>query len=183
VRRRYPVISEELAEQLRAVEPSLDTGGGIGGYHLRYYPCRVAMKDGELLDRVYLTEAEPWLDIWGIDPDDDPGKASVKIEDIRHIEASPHRLPAGLANKLYDAGESGMGYCVFTVVLRDGRQLPYVTGNAVDFPSLPKGVTSSDVADVLPHTADGRFRDRDARADETTAPYHWCLFRPRRRSA
>jgi hypothetical protein len=86
-----------------------------------------------------------------------------------------HRLPADLANKLYARGESGMGYMVFTIVLRDGRRLPRVTGNLVDFPALPDGVTTSDIADVVPEGSDA-FKDRHPRADEGAAPSVWCLY-------
>jgi hypothetical protein len=62
------------------------------------------------------------------------------------------RLPAKLANKLHMAGESGMGYLLFTLSLKSGEKLVYVTGNYLfDFLDLPDGVTSNDIADVVPH--------------------------------
>jgi hypothetical protein len=125
---------------------------------------------------VYLVDAERYIRAWGVWPEDDEAKQSVAMEEVIALEESRYRLPAELANKLYAAGESGMGYTVFTVVLLDGRRLPYVTGNAVDFPLLPAGVTSEHIADVLPHEGRDVFRHRTPRPEESTAEYAWCLF-------
>jgi hypothetical protein len=78
---------------------------------------------------------------------------------------------------MYAAGESGMGYCIFTLVLADGRRLPYAVGNAVDFPNLPAGVTMDMVVDLLPHEGREAFAQRGARPTKTGAPYEWCVFR------
>jgi hypothetical protein len=48
----------------------------------------------------------------------------VAIQDVTQIADSPVRLPAELANQLYAAGESGMGYVVFTVVLGTADTCP-----------------------------------------------------------
>ena len=170
-RRSYASLSSELRTQLEAVEPSTDFGV------INYRPCCVTLATGETRDFVYLVEARTYYQIWGVWPEDDPGKKELPLGRISAIHDSPARLPAALANKLYAAGESGMGYFVFTVVLRDGRQLAFVPGNAVDFPSLPHGVTSSDIVDVLPGTgwAEG-LRDRPPLPSESAADYLWCLY-------
>jgi hypothetical protein len=169
VTKQYPSLTPELAEQLHAIEPSSD------GY-CEYRPCRVQLTSGTLVDRVYVVERDAYMDALGVDPEDDPGKSSVSVEDVRRIDESPYRLPAALANKLYAAGECGMGYYIFTVVLRDGTKLPNLTGNAVDFPALTPGVTTSDIHDVFPHVGHDRFRDRPPSAHESNAAYTWCLF-------
>jgi hypothetical protein len=69
-------------------------------------------------------------------------------------------LPARFANILYEAGESGMGYCAFSVELRDHRRLYFVTGNAVDFLNWPEGVLPDDVIGVTPHDRFSEHRDR-----------------------
>lgn len=165
-----PRISEKLLEELRDVEPSTD---GVMDYH----PCRVTLRSGATLDRVYVVEEEPYLRAWGIRPEDDPAKSSVDLAEVERIEESPLRLPPPLANKIYAAGESGMGYTVFTLVLADGRSLPYTTGNAVDFPLLPAGIRMADVVDALPHDGRETFRDRLPREEESTADYYWCTYR------
>lgn len=163
----YPVISEGLRAQLALVEPSTD---GFCSYH----PCRVTLRTGETRDYIYVVEARCYFSVAGFWPKEE---WSLAIEEVAAIEDSPLRLPPALANKLYAAGESGMGAYVFTVVLRDGTQLPYATGDLVDFPLLPAGITSIDVIDVLPHYGLGRFHNRGPRPDESSADYSLCLYR------
>ncbi|MDC7675824.1 hypothetical protein [Asticcacaulis machinosus] len=126
------------------------------------------MKDGTELPRVYICEATSWYKYWGVWPEDDAGKKSIDLNLIAGIAASPQRLPASFANKLYDAGESGMGYTIFTVVFADGLEVAYGTGNAVDFIRYPHGKTAHDIRDVLPHM--GRDTAR------TCPDYIWCLY-------
>jgi len=92
------------------------------------------------------------------------------------IDESPLRLPARFANTVYAAGESDMGYVIFIVVLADGRRLPFVTGNRIDFPALPEGVGSADVVDAIPREGGSIFKYRPPRPDESSVDYHWCLF-------
>lgn len=162
-------LRSELREQLERIEPSSD---GVCAYR----PCRVQLVSGETRDFVYVVDADEYIRVWGVWPEDDTGKRALAVEDVVAVEESPYRLPAELANKLYAWGESGMGYTLFTVVLRDGRRLPRVTGGAVDFPVLPDGLTTRDIVDVL---REGRevFKDRAPRADEGTAEYAWSLYR------
>jgi len=142
-----------------------------------YRPCQVTLISGDIVDRVVIVEADSYLTAWGVWPADDAGKRSVAIQDVTQIADSPVRLPAELANQLYAAGESGMGYVIFTVVLRDGRRLPFVAGNLVDFPALPSGVGTADIVDVLAHQGPEEFRGRGPYRHEQSAPYQWCLFR------
>ena len=141
-----------------------------------YRPCRVTLRSGEIQDRVYIVEADGYLRACGVDPSADAAKRSIAVDQVVTIADSPYRLPAPLANKLYRAGESGMGYVIFTVVLNDGRRLTFVTGNAVDFPAWPADVNPQDAVDVLPHQGRDVFRDRPPSATESSADYCWCLY-------
>jgi hypothetical protein len=159
-----PKITPQLLEQLKKVKPSRDEFATV----LEYYPCKVTLKDGRSFDRVYVQEIESYIKHWSISPKDDTFKYSIPIAEVARIEESPFRLPAKLADKMYKAGESGMGYCVFTLVLKDGRKLPYITGNAVDFPNLPDDVNSSMIIDLLPH--EGREELQDQRGSYLPDP-------------
>jgi len=139
-------------------------------YGLKYYPCRVMLKDGGHVDRVYVVEQQQYIRVWGVYPEGDGGKSSVLIEDVVDIEESPSRLPAQLANKLYEAGESGMGGTVFTVVFRHGGRQAFAAGNAVDFISFPEGKTTADIRDVLPH------KGRESRDIKKAPAYYWCIY-------
>ncbi|WP_022928309.1 hypothetical protein [Patulibacter americanus] len=165
----FGTLSPELRAQLERVPPSDDRG-------VAYRPCRVRLRSGAWRDYVYVLDADEYHRAWGVWPADDRAKREILVDDVVEIEESPHRLPAALASRIYAGGESGMGYTMFTVVLRDGRRLPRVVGNAVDFPVLPVGVTTDDVADVV---REGRevFRHRSPRPDEGAAHYAWCLYR------
>lgn len=171
-----PKITPQLLEQLNKIKPSKDEFATV----IEYYPCKVTLKDGQSFDRVYVQELESYIKHWGISPKDDAFKYSIPIAEAARIEESPFRLPAKLADKMYQAGESGMGYCVFTLVLEDGRELPYITGNAVDFPNLPDDVNSSMIIDLLPHEGRKVFQDERGRhwldPSKQGAKYDLCLY-------
>jgi hypothetical protein len=164
---RYPKLPPHLAEQLRRVTPSVDRG-------ITYYPCCVRLNDGTKLDRVYLVAEIPFIKIWGVYPDQDRGKAEVLVSNIASVEDSPTRLPAAFANQLYRAGESGMGYSLFTVIFKSDdssvqSSQAYVTGGAVDFIDYPEGKGPEHVVRVLPHVG----RESNYRHGPK---YYWCLY-------
>jgi hypothetical protein len=159
-----PVIRPDLLSQVEAVTPSTDG-------QLLYRPCRVTLRDGRVIDRVYVQEAWTWKGMWGKWPEDYRGKVSISIDEVVRIEESPSRIAPDLANRLLAAGETAMGGTRFTLVLRDGRRVNVSTGNAVDFPGLPDGVAAGDVVDVIPHEHTGTMDV--AMADPA---YWWCLY-------
>ena len=159
------VISDDLSRDLLLVTPSRC-------YGMEYRPCQVMLWDGSVLDRVYVVKARPYLRSWGVAPEDDPGKSSIPIEAVRSLRESPYRLAPHLADKVYRAHESGMGYVVFQVILEDGRVLDCLTGNAVDFLDWPPGVTPAMARDVIPRAGAARTSPDRVRG----APFCWCLY-------
>lgn len=155
-------LSEDLQNQLSKVIPSKD---GI----MEYKPCRVTLKSGEVYDNVYLSEIKVYLEVWGLLPISDTAKKSIIVKDILKIEESPNRLPPELATKIYNAGESGMGYVIFALKMRDGNRIPFQTGNAVDFITLPDNYSTKDIEDVLPH----KGRNENPKPGPA---YYWCLY-------
>ena len=95
---------------------------------------------------------------------------TTSVEHIRDLRDSSTRLPPAIADELYEHGEDGMGYCVFELVLANGRVLACQTGNAVDFVALPDGVRSDQVVEVRP--GQGRGREPDCRE----CRYAWSLY-------
>ena len=142
--RSYGHLTGGLRAAWEAVAPSID--GDI-----QYRPCSITLKDGRTLPCVYVVDAQIYINQWGVWPEDDQGKQKVRIEEVSSIIESPLRLPARFANELYQAGESGMGYCLFTLVFFDGSKQAYVTGNALDFVDLPSGKTQADIKAAIPH--------------------------------
>jgi hypothetical protein len=159
---RYSALPESLKTQLAVIEPSR-----CG--RLDYYPCQLLLRTRVTMDRVYVAAETPYISVWGIYPEQDREKFSIRIEDVASLAASPSRLPPQFANQLYQAGESGMGYQIFTLAFSDGTEQAYVTGNAVDFIEYPEGKGPSDVVGVLPHLG----RDRNPRP---SPKFHWCLY-------
>jgi len=137
---------------------------------MEYFPCRVTLRSGETLDCVYVVPALPYVKIWGVWPEDDPGKLSVRIENVVDIDESPNRLPVAIADQIYRAGESCMGGCYFTLHFRDGTAQAYGAGGAVDFVSLPIGQKAQDIVRVEPHAG------RNEPGLRIGLTYHWCLF-------
>lgn len=158
--RRYPPLSAALRAQLEVITPS----DGL------YYPCVASLNDGTQIDRVYLAQAERWFLTWGVWPDQDRGKRAIDIRDVGAVRESPSRLPAAFADQLYRAGESGMGYTIFTVRFSDGSSTAIVTGNAVDFIDYPPGQSLATVVEIVPHLG------RDDPGLSEGPGYHWCLY-------
>jgi hypothetical protein len=130
----------------------------------------VTLKNGETFDNVYVQEVQTYRAMWGVLPDADRDKKYLLIEEVIKISESPNRLRPELANKLYEAGESGMGYCVYKLVFYNGKTIDVCTGNAVDFVPLPGGLTATSIKEVLPH--------QGSREHFVSAPiYYWCLFK------
>ena len=170
---RYPTISDLLSEKLSNITPS-QSG------RMLYYPCQVTLSDDTKLDRVYVAEEQLYFKHWGVYPEDDRGKLDVSIAQVKYLRESPYRLPAELANKMYKHGESGMGYCIFTLIMRNGDRLPFLSGNAVDFVELPFTYLYKDIIDLLPGV--GREKLQDEKGNWLYPPhtsgdrYAWCLF-------
>jgi hypothetical protein len=148
-------LSCEVLAQVRCIVPSRNHG-------VAYYPCRTRMRDGSVHERVYLVDADAYAR-WAL-----PGQTVLNARDVAWVEESHQRLPAEFANSLYAAGESGMGYCLFTLRFRDGTEQRYLTGNVIDFLAYPQGYGPADVVHAEPHgvrTAEGRVEG---------LPYQWC---------
>ena len=161
-----PSLPMGLADQLARVATSRDR-------LLEYAPCLVSLHSGEVLSRVYVVEESAFLEMWG----NDPNRPFLDVSEVASIEDSPVRLPPALANLIYKAGESGMGYSIFTVHLRDGRTVPFLTGNAVDFPDWPAGIEPAEAVSVEPHV--GRDQLREGDSGGSSLGYVWCLYSAR----
>jgi len=161
--RKYPSLSQEIAKQLVIIPCTTDR-------KLRYYPCRVNLKNGKVENCVYLIEAQSYINAWGVWPDQRNGVREISASDIVKIEPSPFRLPAPLAQYLYRKGESGMGYYLFEILYKDGLRSAHLAGGRVDFVNLKPGKSMPDVAEVLP------TRSQDPLPQYEAPEYCWCLY-------
>ena len=161
--RTYPPLSPKLRAQLERVPPTKDGT-------MEYHPCKVRLKGGEEQDFVYVVDAGKYIKTWGVWPGQDKGKREIRVEEVEEIAESPSRLPLAMAQRLYDAGESGMGYVAFALSYRDGSRSVHVSGNATDFVRLPDGKTVHDISEVYPHAGRGASGYLEA------PDYFWCLY-------
>ena len=120
-------LSPVLLQQLETVEPCIKD-------RARYYPCRVGLKDGKTLDQVYLVEAPDFKRCFLRERPEEiiPAIPWISPGDLTFMKDSPVRLPARFANEIYRAGESGMGYFLFTVVFSWWPRKVYVVSGLVD---------------------------------------------------
>jgi hypothetical protein len=157
-----PGLPSALRRQLEAVPPSVDSG-------LAYRPCTVALRDGSFRDFVYVQEVGAWASRWigkGLIPE-----RRMTVDEVTSVAESRRRLPIAIANQLYDVGETGMGYYVFTLVFDDGREVPCLTGGAVDFIDLPDELDPARVVDVrvgVPTIELSKYAN--------AADYLWCFY-------
>jgi hypothetical protein len=135
-----PPLPIWLAHELSQIEPSPHTDRAA-------IPCAATLADGRILECVMFEEQSAYMKGALIYP-----KNEIRIADIVRIRPSPFRMPAQFAKVLYEAGESGMGYVVFTIVFEDGSTQAYTTGNSLDFVEYPHGKSGADIRQVLPHT-------------------------------
>ncbi len=138
------ILAPSVLTQLRQIEPSRDDG-------IAYYPCRAQLHEGTHVDYVYVVDQAQFERIWGVGPE----RPTLDASTIVALQEAPMRLPKRFADQLYRAGESGMGYCIFTLRFQNGVSHVFSTGNVVDFPGFPPPLHPRDVIEVLPHTGRG----------------------------
>jgi hypothetical protein len=132
------------------------------------------MKDGSVNSYVYVGYSPSYLTEWGVDPEDDPGKRSVSIQEISMIKESPFRLPAAIATELLHrpgwGGRERTGG--FYVRLEGGKRYLHclATGDAVDFLDWPENVTPDQVTELLGGPVYGE------RLEARGAKYWWALY-------
>jgi hypothetical protein len=149
------IASSDFISRIESIEPS-DTGPQ------KHRPCRLVLNDGRIVQRAICVEDHRGFTTAGwIHPDT-----------VAKIELSPERMPATLASKLYAAGESGMGYVIFKMKMKDGTSHVFGTGNVVDFPDFPEGYSTDDVEDVFPHQG----REESKQGYRRGRSFEWCFY-------
>jgi hypothetical protein len=153
------IASKEFLAQIEAIDAS---DAGPWGKHQKYYPCKLFLIDGQIVERAICVEDHRGFttDVW-IHPDS-----------VARVEPTKERLPAHLASQLYAAGESGMGYVIFELVMKDGSSHVFVTGNIVDYPDYPQGYDSDTVVSVYPHQG----REKTINGYNKSRGCKWCYF-------
>ena len=142
----FSLLPRHIHDALQAIEPTHDSD-------LTYFPCSATLTSGDVLDTVYFMPERPTMKLWEGYWQTDDAKRLIQV-----------------ADELYQQGEAGMGYTIFTVVFSDGARQACVTGTGVDFIQYPPGKGPLDVTAVLPN--EGRRDDSLVKAP----PSHWCIY-------
>ena len=165
IRRTRPPLPKHLRAQLDSVEPSVTRSG------IEYHPCEVRLLNGSVMSRVYVVNAVPWFNEWGVDPEDDLGKSGISIAELKSIRDSPVRLPPTLATEIYRHPEVGMGLRIFQIGMRNGDKYDCRTSEAVDFLDWPSGIRPRDAVSVRYAVGNGR-----SMPEIVDAAYSWALY-------
>ena len=64
--------------QLVRIAPSVHHG-------LEYRPCRVTLKNGAVIERVYVVPAREYHEVLGVWPEEDEGKKAIDIAEVADI--------------------------------------------------------------------------------------------------
>ena len=166
--KQYPKLTSDQILQLENIQPSVSSG-------CRLWPCMVLLSNNQKLDYVCIANAQEYIKYWGAWPEDDPGKTSIDIRDIKKISSSKNRLPKNFVDKLNSAGESGMGFLVYRVLFSDNSDYIFMAGGVVDFIVLPENKSISDIVDVEPLNHD-EVSDLQNLNKLDYSNYQWCLF-------
>jgi len=162
-----PQLGAVFDSQLSVIEPSVR-----GGCYV--YPGAAILKDGTFLNCVYFATMSTYRRLFGLDhPSASPVSKWLSPQDIASIHQSSARLPAKFAREIYQAGESGMGYYMFTVKFSWWSSRAYVTSH-VDFIDYPPDKGPRNVRSVFPHVG-----NRKVAPPESQLKIYWCVFADR----
>lgn len=158
------IATDELTASFRKV-PAVKTNLGF------HRACSLRMKSGIVHPRVLCCEdSRGFHTDWWISRN-----PWISPDDIAVVESSSSAIPAHIAQKIYDAGESGMGYQIYALKFRGGSTQVFVTPNVLDFPDLPEGYAGRDIADAFPHK--GRDNAQSGR-HRGSADFLFCFYVP-----
>jgi len=159
-----PALSKHLADRLKSIEPK---EMHFSGEDIAVYPCSVQLNDGQAHPCTYLMSVTAAARCWWLKADE---SNQIDLRSIVNIEPSPCRLPEKLARKIY--GESRMGSLNGILLFQDGRALPFLTVESLEFPMIPEGYSIENIIDVKLH--DGFD---DTKPLVRSRPYVAVLFR------
>lgn len=131
------------------------------------------LDNGEVAECVYFADAACYIGVWGVWPEEDPGKRGLDWRRVRSVRRSAHALPPELE---VDDSEVAMGGVAFEVAFADGTRFSCATGNATDFLALPRGYLASDVISTRAITFEDIDEGRIGQPQFCGAKYYWCLI-------
>lgn len=138
-----------------------------------FRPAQLRLRDATVVRCAYVMTADTFRAHFGTNAD---GPDFIAIDEVEAIKECPHRLPAEFATRIHNEGETGMGYCLFTVKYSDGTKTVFNTSSTgLDFVDYPPGKSPADVVDVIPHS--GSIADIFGRS-RGGLEFKWLIFQP-----
>jgi hypothetical protein len=159
-----PAIPPHLSEQLKAIKPQ---AMHFHDDHIVVYPCLVHLNDRQVHPCTYLMTLKAATRCWWLKVDD---SQKIDVRNIVTVENSPYRLPEYLARNIF--GESRMGSLNGIFKFKDGRALPFLTVESLEFPMLPEGYSIADITNIKLHEDFGDKKDL-----VRSKPYVVAVFR------
>jgi hypothetical protein len=154
-------LREEVADALARIPASFDTYSG-----LTFHPSGAVLENGRRCDAVI------FLRLWPDEADWAQSMAAagrcLQPEEVVGVYPSPTRIPAVLADRLYEVGAATRHEYAFGLQMKDGERFSVRCTQVVDFVSLPDPYTPAQIRDVLP--------DQSNDPEIPSAPFHWCFY-------
>jgi phage-related protein len=137
------------------------------------YPASATTRDRRILECVCFVERKNFSKVFLYkSPEETPGVQWIAADQIESVLESTARLPARFANQIYQAGEAGMGYYLFTLAFPFFLRRTYVVSGIVDFLYYPLWFKPGDVRAVVGSYGRARRRARPRPMPEV----NWCVF-------
>lgn len=157
-------LSDEVAAGLSRLLASFDT---FSGWTL--HPAAATLRDGTEHPAVLFVRLSPDEGAWAEELE--RAGRCLHPEQVVAVRESPIRLPALLANRLYEAGAATQREYLFHAVTKDGQRFTARAEQVVDFISLPEPHQPEHLAEVYPVES--------AAAEDavlSTVPFRWCFY-------
>lgn len=153
-------LADPVADCLAQIPASFDTFSGI-----TLHPAAAVLQSGERHEAVVFLRLPPDEGDWA----EEEGRQGrcIQPEEVVEVAPSPCRLPAVLANRLYESGAATGREYHFQVTLASGAVARIACSHVVDFPDLPEGEVE-DVVVLPPGEGEGRLCH--------SLPFRWCFY-------
>ena len=118
---------------LQDIEPTRAPG-------LVLFPCEATLRSGTDVSRLIVMDISFYRE-YGL-----PAPAeTIAFREVESVRVSPRRIPASIAQSIYNAEETSMGGFSIKLVFTGKRSLDYAAGGIIDFPALPVGYSMSEL--------------------------------------
>ncbi len=156
-------LDDEIADELARIPASFDTYSGV-----TYHPAAATTADGVEHPAVVFMRLSPDEGDWA--EEQHARGRCIHPEAVYAVSPSPHRLPAVLADGLYERGAATQRSYLFSLRMSDGRSMEACCEQVVDFPAIPAPYGPEQVVDIIP------LKEITAEECLPSLPFRWCFY-------